>query len=84
MACLELEAYLELEVYSEYCQTSTMERFSKTATKRIFFIFRKTETGKNFAIFNEAKLSYISRGTSKAPKTKISNISRKNVMNKFF
>ena len=60
MACLELEAYLELEVYSKYCQTSTMERFSKTATKRIFFsYFGKRKPGKtslylmkqNFLIF---------------------------------
>ena len=51
MACLELEAYLELEVYSEYCQTSTMERFSRIATKRIFFHI--SENG------NREKLRYI-------------------------
>ena len=35
-------------------------------------------------IFQEAELSYISGGTSKAPKTKNSYISQKNVMNNIF
>ena len=42
------------------------------------------ETSKKFLIFQETELSHISGGTSKASKTKISYISPKKVMNKFF
>ena len=52
--------------------------------KRRAFIFQEMETPKKFFIFQEKDLSYISRGTSKTPKTNISDISPQNFMNKFF
>ena len=39
---------------------------------------------KSYYIFSKRGFSYISGGTFKAPKTKISYISQKKVMNKFF
>ena len=45
----ETKAYLELEAYSEHCQTSSMERFAKLAHSLIF-------TLKMFLIFWEMKL----------------------------
>ena len=53
--------------------------FSDSNIKKFLIFYQK----KAFLIFQETELSYISGGTSKAPKTKISYISKK-VNNKFF
>ena len=45
---------------------------------------RKTGTSKKFFTFQETELSYISGGTSKAPRTKIYYTSPEKVMNKCF
>ena len=45
-------AYLEPEIYSEHCQTSTMESFAKDSYLALFLIFCETELfyipGSNF------------------------------------
>ena len=55
--------------------SSNIETFLIFSQKKAFLIFQKTETLKN---------SYISGGTPKNPEIKISDISPKTVMNKFF
>ena len=66
--------------------------FSNSNIKTFFYIFLKksfsyiSEKGNpgKILIFQETELSYILGGTSKAPKTKVFNISPKRVINKFF
>ena len=70
--------------------------FGKWKSRKKFLIFQETETLKSFLYFgkrnffyilengNPEKVPYISGETFKAPKTKISYISPKNVLNKFF
>ena len=63
-------------------------KFLIFSQKKAFLIFPKTETPKKIPYIsgneNFEKILFISGGTSKAPKTKISNITPKKIMNKFF
>ena len=63
---------------------SKIKKFLIFSQKKAVPIFQETKTLKKFFIFQETELSYISGGTSIAPKFKISYISPKTVMNKFF
>ena len=65
-------------------ETESPQNFLIFSQKKAFLVFWETETPKKLFIFQETQLSYISGGTSKPPKTKVSYISPKKVMNKCF
>ena len=65
-------------------ETKTIKKLLTFSQKKAFLIFWKTENPKKLFISQETDFSYISGGTSKALKTKVSYISPKKVINKFF
>ena len=81
---LEIEPCTFQPKLEKISYTLILKKFLTFSQKKAVPIFQETKTLKKFFIFQEAELSYISGGTSKAPKSKISYISPKTVMNKFF